>query len=393
MKNIIVLAALSLLAMACSHPIEIVGEGDVLSATGDRDCLLEEFHAGIEKCSKNTVLGEYMETYSAVARPGWEFEGWGNYCTDNGTDACSFAVNKKTVEGAWGAVMPPLKARFARIGCSPATPGDRYSPSSYDSCHASGDDLTGIWLVLSDYSLSSGSRIVREWTQRQRSLMTITENGDGTLNARLCNNPFDGPFQDHTFSAADSSLVIRDARASADIELRFVDNVSMEGEHLNGGDVSVQSSVVSAVKILDNNPVAVGRVNIDYKLNGVSYSEKRLGAYCFSQAQGSVTIPDRGMFFEGEQLRFVTQVNHNGAPVYLKADIYIPANPTEFERAPDIWLEFLLDSYTEIEAEEPGYTTAVYKENSANRVVLKATVTDEFNTANRATIGLQIDLE
>ena len=67
MKNIIVLAALSLLAMACSHPIEIVGEGDVLSATGDRDCLLEEFHAGIEKCSKNTVLGEYMETYSAVA--------------------------------------------------------------------------------------------------------------------------------------------------------------------------------------------------------------------------------------------------------------------------------------------------------------------------------------
>tara|TARA_R110001592_G_scaffold355031_1_gene655233 strand:- start:13294 stop:14475 length:1182 start_codon:yes stop_codon:yes gene_type:complete len=392
-KNIIVVAALSLLAMGCSHPIEIVGEGDVLSATGDRDCLLEEFHASLENCSKNHVLGDYQEIYTAVARPGWEFEGWGNYCADNGTDACGFVIDKKTVEGAWGAVMPPLKARFTRIGCAPSTTSDRYSPSSYDSCHASDDDLTGIWMVLSDYSLASGSRTVREWTQKQRSLMTITDNGDGTMNARLCNNPFDGPFQDHTIPKEDSSLVIRDARASADIELRVVDNVSMEGEHLNSEDVSVQSSVVSAVKILDNSPVAVGRVNIDYKLNGDSYSEKRLGTYCFSQAQGSVAIPDREMLFEGEQLRFVTEVVQKGAAVYLKGDIYIPVAPTDFERAPDIWLAFLLDDYTEIEAEEPGYTTAVYKENSANKVVLKASVIDEIVPANSATMGLEIILE
>lgn len=393
MKNIMVFAALSLLALGCSHPIEIVGEGDVLSASGDRDCLLEEFHAGLDKCSKNYVLGDYVETYTAVPRPGWEFEGWGNYCVDAGSAECGFAVGKKTVEGLWGAVMPPLKAKFTRSGCSPATTSDRYSATSYDSCNASGEDLTGIWMVVSDYALTSGSRTIREWQQKQRSLMTITDNGDGTLNAQLCNNPFDGPFQNHTFSRAAPSLVIRDARASADIALRVVDNFSMEGEHLNSAEVSVQRSVVSAVKILDVTPAPVGRLDIEYNLNGASYSEKSVGAHCFSQAQGSVSLPDLGMFFEGEQLRFVTEVVQKGAAVYLKGDIYIPVAPTDFERAPGITLEFLLDNYTEIEAEEPGYTTAVYQENSANRVVLKATVTDEFNTANKANIGLEIELE
>ncbi len=33
---------------ACNHPIEIVGQGDVLSASGKRNCLLEEFQAGME---------------------------------------------------------------------------------------------------------------------------------------------------------------------------------------------------------------------------------------------------------------------------------------------------------------------------------------------------------
>ena len=34
---------------ACSHPIEIAGEGDVSSASGTRGCLLEEFQAELER--------------------------------------------------------------------------------------------------------------------------------------------------------------------------------------------------------------------------------------------------------------------------------------------------------------------------------------------------------
>ncbi len=39
MKNLLLLCLLSTL-YACSHPLEIVGEGHILSATGTRDCYL-----------------------------------------------------------------------------------------------------------------------------------------------------------------------------------------------------------------------------------------------------------------------------------------------------------------------------------------------------------------
>jgi hypothetical protein len=49
-------AAISLFLLACSHPIEIVGEGDVLSASGDRNCFLEDYKAGADSCRKNMVV-------------------------------------------------------------------------------------------------------------------------------------------------------------------------------------------------------------------------------------------------------------------------------------------------------------------------------------------------
>ncbi len=65
------LAILISLAIGCRHPIEIVGEGDVLSATGTRNCYYEDFLAGADSCSKNLVVGEYNETYYAMPRDGW----------------------------------------------------------------------------------------------------------------------------------------------------------------------------------------------------------------------------------------------------------------------------------------------------------------------------------
>jgi hypothetical protein len=45
-----------LLVFACNHPIDIIGEGDVLSASGTRNCYLEDFKAGAESCTDNTVM-------------------------------------------------------------------------------------------------------------------------------------------------------------------------------------------------------------------------------------------------------------------------------------------------------------------------------------------------
>ncbi|MBK6508364.1 MAG: hypothetical protein IPG06_02185 [Haliea sp.] len=109
-----------LLLNACSHPIEIEGEGDVpLQRTG----ILEDFRAGLENCSENYVVGAYDETYSAAARPGWFFDHWVTYCQNAAPPNydCPFNIPEATVKGYWGQTMPPLRAVF-KAGVPLSTP-------------------------------------------------------------------------------------------------------------------------------------------------------------------------------------------------------------------------------------------------------------------------------
>lgn len=104
------------LLVACSHPIEIVGNGDVYSASGTRTCYLEHFQAGLDNCTVNIVMGDYNEIYYAVARSGWEFDHWENCLSDDATyRICTFDVPAETVEQNFGEVMPPLVAIFKRL--------------------------------------------------------------------------------------------------------------------------------------------------------------------------------------------------------------------------------------------------------------------------------------
>ncbi len=111
MKKLILLCLLSTI-YACSHPIEIVGEGDVLSATDTRNCSLEDFQAGTDNCAKNLVMNDYVETYFARPREGWVFLGWEG-CGEQYPN-CSFNVPAETVNQYWFKTMPSLKAVFTR---------------------------------------------------------------------------------------------------------------------------------------------------------------------------------------------------------------------------------------------------------------------------------------
>lgn len=103
-----------LLVQACSHPIEIVGEGDVTSASGTRNCLLEDFEAQLGNCTQNYVALGYQETYIAEPRDLWFFDRWNNYCVNGTTNQCSFNVSASVVQQYWGATVPPLQAVFAK---------------------------------------------------------------------------------------------------------------------------------------------------------------------------------------------------------------------------------------------------------------------------------------
>lgn len=105
MKNYIVLVLLALL-FACSHPLQIVGGGDIVSSTGNNNCSLEA-----QPCA-NIVAGDYNVTYTAEPRDGWDFVGWEG-CGDQ-FPACTFNVPAGLVNRAIFKTAPALRAVFER---------------------------------------------------------------------------------------------------------------------------------------------------------------------------------------------------------------------------------------------------------------------------------------
>jgi len=97
---------------SCKHPLEIYGEGDIISSSGLRDCSLEDFQAGLANCTENALTGAYIETYTAVPRTGWVFNGWKTYCAhDSAATQCSFNTSAAVVAGNPVTVWP-LRAEF-----------------------------------------------------------------------------------------------------------------------------------------------------------------------------------------------------------------------------------------------------------------------------------------
>lgn len=139
------LSAAMLLLVACSHPLEPRGNGNILSASGTRDCFLEDFQDGADSCSKNLVVGAYRETYYAVPREGWKFDRWENYCTDGKSqEQCSFNIPADQVKNSWGKTVPPLVAVFSQKSLPPV----------FDGVDRDGNDSFASALVVADQGVT-----------------------------------------------------------------------------------------------------------------------------------------------------------------------------------------------------------------------------------------------
>lgn len=110
MKKLTALILL-LFVCGCSHPLEIEGEGDIVSSSGTRNCSAEE-----QPC-ENLIVGEYDESYRAVPRPGHRFVRWEN-CGDQFPE-CTLLISEDVVRDFWGETAAPLIAVFEPIGEGP----------------------------------------------------------------------------------------------------------------------------------------------------------------------------------------------------------------------------------------------------------------------------------
>jgi len=134
------------LLSACNHPLVIQGQGDIISETGDRDCLLEQ-----QPC-ENIVVNEYVETYSAVPRAGSYFEGWEG-CGDQ-FPKCEINVPAETVKEHWGETTIDLVAVFKEYGA----PSDLYELIDWklDLPINDNGEYTGIGQTIGETELANG---------------------------------------------------------------------------------------------------------------------------------------------------------------------------------------------------------------------------------------------
>jgi hypothetical protein len=112
------------LIYGCSHPLEIEGEGDIVSESGTRDCVLED-----HPCA-NIVAGSYLETYTAVAKPGWKFTGWKNCGDQSAPSRCAYNISKVPKQ-FYGKTVQPLVAMFSELPVPSVTKFVPEDPSGF----------------------------------------------------------------------------------------------------------------------------------------------------------------------------------------------------------------------------------------------------------------------
>lgn len=176
-KSIIQYVAVSLvlgLSIGCTHPLEVVGEGDIAS-NNNRGCTAEERQCDIK------VVGAYQQQYFTRARRGWEFSHWTNCLTEN-YGRCEYNIDAETVKKNWYKTMAPLVATFVKKDTDADGVSDLDDFSPHDaSCGASLtvglltciDGIKSNDINSKDYGVAAGVRYI--FSPRDLSIIRYDE--------------------------------------------------------------------------------------------------------------------------------------------------------------------------------------------------------------------------
>lgn len=134
-KNVVLCTLMIVWIAACSHPLGIIGEGDIVDLNGSgRGCTLEQYNAREKACTVNLVGDAYIVEYQGIPREGWVFDHWEGPCPSESVPPnCSFNVPYEavwwTITNFPGVPMPATVAVFVPINnnCTPAIEGDNAS--------------------------------------------------------------------------------------------------------------------------------------------------------------------------------------------------------------------------------------------------------------------------
>ncbi len=131
------------LIQACKHPLQIVGEGDIVDLNGSGyGCTLEQFQAQDKACTENRVTGAYDVNYKGIPKAGSSFIRWEGACSSESVAPnCKLKASAKTVEKFRDEErVPPTRAVFCEDttvyysqNFEAMTPGQGYPPNDLEA--------------------------------------------------------------------------------------------------------------------------------------------------------------------------------------------------------------------------------------------------------------------
>ncbi|WP_045825722.1 hypothetical protein [Teredinibacter turnerae] len=147
--------------------------------------------------------------------------------------------------------------------------GDPFDVATYSACNSSGSDLSGVWMLVSDYNLET-SYFGLTWSEsrRQRQTVQILDNQDGTITVSDCG--FLGYGYEYTLSKSANELTFVGDQV-IDFSLQVVNNTQLSGSVVSrasvwGSSIDVISNYAEAVKLHDlTAPIAsLGELSSEY---------------------------------------------------------------------------------------------------------------------------------
>ncbi|WP_028877602.1 hypothetical protein [Teredinibacter turnerae] len=131
---------------------------------------------------------------------------------------------------------------------------DPFDVGTYSACGASSSDLSGVWMIVSDYNLET-SYFGMTWNEsrRQRQTVQILDNQDGTITVSDCG--FLGYGYEYTLSTSANELKLVGDQV-VDFSLEIVNNTQLSGSVVSrasvwGTSIDVISNYAEATKLRD----------------------------------------------------------------------------------------------------------------------------------------------
>lgn len=268
------------------------------------------------------------------------------------------------------------------------TTSDVYDIDSYHACGDEAGDLTGLWMVVADYQVTStlGGSYEGQWRMAMRILVE-----DGQLYAHTCKGVAFSPGHEIVTAIEEGagSFTVVDPMSNAAVRLSVVDALHLEGEHeapasvlpLPGG-TSVIRSVVSARKLTDDTALAFGGLDIDYRIQDLAYGEVQGQAsnapvICMVQSLGESVEPG-GSIPYSERTNVVARLGTANAPVLVSVAAG-EAKPRPGETEPDFdfsGVEVYVGQSALVGSNDPDLHEFEYLSNTRDAIELVSTVDD-----------------